>query len=199
MENTVRVIETDPLWLNRRNKTGVLAFHFIAGDKTLRYQDKIKVEVGQTLEVTGTLEPCTWGLHGCTKPNDCINYLPKSETLYVCLVRLHGNILSENDKIVASRRTVFAMANIGNVFKLWGIWCAGQALKNELKCGRTPDKRSIAAVKIARQHLAGKASLEDLSAARSAARSAESAARSAWSAWSAADRKLHLMIMCLFK
>ena len=67
--------------------------------------------------------------------------------------------------------------------------CASRALHRERKAGREPDERSRAAIRVARRFARGKATQEELAAARSAAWSAARSA--AWSAggsaaWSAA-------------
>ena len=67
--------------------------------------------------------------------------------------------------------------------RLFACSCAERALQRERKAGREPDKRCWDAIKIVRRYAIGKATEEELSAARSAAWSAESAA---WSAESAA-------------
>ena len=95
--------------------------------------------------------------------------------------------------------------------RLFACWCADRALRAETKAGRNPDKRSCAAVQIARAFAHGKATTDQLaeaesaawtawtavepaareseSAARSAARSSASASESAaWAARSAAAR-----------
>ena len=60
--------------------------------------------------------------------------------------------------------------------RLFACKCADRSLKCETKAGREPDARSVAAVVMARRFAMGKATVEELSAAESAA---WSAARSA--------------------
>ena len=85
--------------------------------------------------------------------------------------------------------------------RLFACWCADRALRAETKAGRNPDKRSCAAVQIARAFAHGKATTDQLAEAESAAwtvvKLAESTARestarsaesAAWAARSAAAR-----------
>ena len=64
--------------------------------------------------------------------------------------------------------------------RLFACWCADRALRAETKAGRNPDKRSCAAVQIARAFAHGKATTDQLA-------EAESAAWTAWTAWTAVE------------
>jgi hypothetical protein len=80
---------------------------------------------------------------------------------------------------------VFSRLGSDRDLRLFGVWCARQVLALQ----ESPDPRSLAAVEVAYKYAMGEATIDELSAAESAAWSAaESAARSAASAaWSAAS------------
>ena len=70
--------------------------------------------------------------------------------------------------------------------RLFACWCADRALRAETKAGRNPDKRSYAAVQIARAFAHGKATTDQLAEAESAAWTVELAEPTAWESESTA-------------
>ena len=75
--------------VKRKQLTG---WHFLAGDKRLRFGTKEVVEVGKTIEVAGPLVLCQWGLHASRRAIDALKYAPSNTgNLYVCKVVLTGD------------------------------------------------------------------------------------------------------------
>src|SRR3990170_2098733 len=81
-----------------------LGWHFLPGDKRLRYGTREVVEVGKPVKVEGELVLCEWGLHASHRAIDAIVYAPNSAKLYACRVRLGGKLIESHDKAVASER-----------------------------------------------------------------------------------------------
>ena len=105
------------------------------------------------------------------------------------------------------------------ILRLFACNCAERALKKERKMGREPDERSWAAVRVARRFAAGRASTDELVAARNAAGNVAGAvtgaavtAMSAWratrdnveavaqaAAWNAAEAESHWQVVMLLR
>ena len=167
----------------------LLAWHFLNEDERLGYGRRSKVHVDQTLRRDpAKLALCSYGLHASVRPIDALKYAPGP---VVCRVRLGGTIIEDGDKCVASRRTVLWMANAERELRLFACW---SVRNTPLADGRTvwdllTDKRSQTAVEVAERYADGLATVEELDAARDAARAAAWAA--AWdaaraAAWAAA-------------
>ena len=173
-----------------RGSPPLLAWHFIAGDKTLRFKHNgkklAKVRKGQRLTVDPPLTMCSRGLHASVRPLDALQYSPETALLAICRVELSGEIIHESDKVCAQHRRVIALADCTKTMHEFACWCAEQALEGERKAGCEPDKRLWRAVEVKRLWLRGKASDDELAAARAAARAAAWAA--AWDAARAAAR-----------
>ena len=137
--------------------------------------------VGQTLKRDPEkLSLCNYGLHASVRPIDALKYAPGP---VVCRVRLGGTVIEDDDKCVASRRTVMWMANAERELRLFACW---SVRNTPLADGRTvwdllTDKRSKTAVEVAEQYAGGLATDHELAAAWAAARA------TAWdAAWDAA-------------
>ena len=78
----------------------MIAYHFVG--KTLRDGRPIPPD-GEWLEHDGPLVMCESGLHASTHPFDALEYAP-GDTL--CLVELGGNMQTEGDRSVATRRRI---------------------------------------------------------------------------------------------
>jgi len=175
-----------------------LAWHFLPADERLQFGRRSRVYVGQTLHRDpGKLSMCKYGLHASIDPFDALRYAPGP---VICRVKLGGTILEQEDKCVASRRTVLWMRNIEKELRLFACWCVRNT---PLTDGRVvwdllTDKRSKNAVVVAERFANGDATHDELSAAWAAARdvawdAAEEAASAtslgaAWEAASAAAR-----------
>jgi hypothetical protein len=173
----------------------MLAWHFLKSDRKLAYPPHTPVFPGQLLTVDpARLGLCEYGLHASGRALDALGYAPGP---IVCRVRLGGRILTGDDKVCASERTVIAMADATETLRAFARACALDVL----------DKWDAPAV--VREYL--ETGNEDLqvaaaeSAAWSAASAARSAARSAaWSAadsaaWSAQNTRLEAMLLELLQ
>jgi len=165
--------------VKRKQLTG---WHFLAGDKRLQFGTKEVVEVGKTIEVAGPLVLCKWGLHASRRAIDALRYAPSTKNLYVCRVVLTGDIIESDDKAVATKRKVLAMADCTHTLHEFACDVAEDALKRY----GNGDPRSLAAIHIKRKWLDGEATTKELAAAAVAAEAAARAAWAAWAAWKAA-------------
>lgn len=158
----------------------VLGWHFSNG--SLAYGDDRKIVAGKLYTVKKPIVLCNHGLHASVRAIDALAYAPGS---IISRVELSGEVIEGDDKVVASRRKVIAVADASKVLHRFATDVAADAvlaLKN-------PDPRLLEAIRVKRLWIEGKATDEELSAARSAAVvAAESAAWSAAesAAWSAA-------------
>ena len=154
------------------------AWHFLAENKKLGYKDGRLVRVGHTFKCDpDSLVMCKSGFHATKRLFDALKYAPGP---VVCRVELGGRILHQDDKSVASERTVIAMADASTVLHEFACWCEEQALKNI----KNPDPRSVAAIAATRAWRESEITDAELLAAAGLA-----ADRSAWlAAGSAADR-----------
>ena len=164
----------------------ILAWHFLANDKRLRYGDGRLVKAGKTYDTTGPLVMCHNGVHGCRKILDALNYAPGP---IVCRVELSGEMFTEppdnRDKVCARSRRVLWMVDATMLLHEFACRCAEDALA----LTDTPDPRSVEAIRVKRLWMAGKATDAELDAAWDAAwDTARDAARdAAWdAAWAAA-------------
>ena len=154
------------------------AWHFIFRDKRLGYGDGMLVVPGETLVWEHDLELCRSGLHASVRALDALDYA--SGRPIVCRVRMGGNIVRGDDKLVASERTCLWMLDADPVLHEFACWCAESVL--HLARGDRPVLR--AAIDAKRGWLRGEVSdsyLDRASAAASAAASAtaRAAARAA--------------------
>ncbi len=162
------------------------AYHFLKDDMCGGYGNEPVWRIGEEREVKGTLKMCERGYHASPSFYDALYYARGN---IACIVELSGKILRDADKYVASKRKLIDARNAEKVLRTWGCDCAERALKKaDIK-----DKKSWDAIKTARLYNEGKATKEELVAARVAARvtawdAAWVAARdAAWvAAWDAA-------------
>jgi len=159
----------------RKGPRKILAWHFLPEDGRLRWGTREKVQVGKvySLPTSETPELCERGMHGSVRPLDALQYAPGP---IVCRVRLWGDVVRGDDKLVARHREVVAIADATRILHEFAIWCAEQALA----LIRQPDPRSINALGVKRAWLDGTATNAELAAAGAAAGAA------AWGAWDAA-------------
>ena len=163
----------------------LLGWHFVSEDGKERWGSHRRIQAGKTYRVRGKIVLCEYGLHASKRAIDALRYAPGP---IACRVQLSGRILRDTDKAVATQRTVLAMADATNLLHEFACWCAERALRAERKAGREPNKRSWEAIHVKRRWLKGKASDEELGAAR-ATRAAGAAAKDAWAAWAARDAR----------
>lgn len=158
------------------------AYYFATEKRKLRYRDNRPIVVGETHTVDITespLEFCNWGLHASERALDALKYAPGS-ILYI--VKLSGEILTDDDKLCAEKRTYLAELDAAELLR---EFARKQALINIVKikpyCNDDEEYNTIVNYLIT-----GNTQLRSAaeSAAESAARSAKSAAQPA--AWAAA-------------
>ena len=139
------------------------AWHFLREDKKLGYGDDRLVRRGHTFKCDpDKIELCHYGFHGSVKIMNALNYAPGP---VVCRVKLGGKIIKGDDKIVASERTVIAMADATNVLHEMACWSVERSLKRI----KNPDPRSIAAIEAKRKWMRGEITDKELAAAKDAA------------------------------
>lgn len=168
----------------------LLAWHFLAGTHCTGYDENIEVLPGQTLKIKPPIELCSRGYHASVRPIDALQFAPGA---IICRVKLHGTVIEDTDKAVATRRTCLWMADATRTLHEFAIWAAEQALDLIRKSGQTVDPRSEMALQVKRLWLDGKATDQELDAAWDAARTAartaawDSARDAAWdAAWDSA-------------
>ena len=149
------------------------AWHFISGDKRLRYDDNRIVRAGKTYKATGDLSMCENGMHGSKRIIDALRCAPGP---IICRVELSCEIETDNDKSVARERAVLWMIDGANVLHEFACRVALEALT----VAKVTDKRSWAAIEAKRRWVRGEITDAELAAAGAAARAAARAA--AWAA-----------------
>ena len=140
----------------------VEAWHWIAPDRMTRYAPRVPIVVGETLRVEPPIALCERGLHASLRALDALQYAPGT---IVCRVRMSGDIVRGDDKLVATERTVLWMYDATRVLHEFACWCATQALDREESAGRKVDPRSHAAIACKLAWLDGKATVNELDAA----------------------------------
>jgi len=142
--------------------TRILAWHFLAEDRRLRFGEREVVEVGKTYTAEGPLVMCANGMHGSRRVLDALHFAPGP---IVCRVALMGKRIDDADKSVARSRHVLWMLDATDLLHECACLCAEDALRLIPK----PDPRSIEAIRVKRAWVAGKATDVQLDAARDAA------------------------------
>ncbi len=83
-----------------------------------------------------------------------------------CLVEVSEPVQSDATKQVSATRTLVAARDVTRELRLFVCDCAERTLTRERGQGREPDARSWAAIEVARRHADGKATDNELAAAR---------------------------------
>jgi hypothetical protein len=162
------------------NTETTLAWHWVTtnddGQPVLR--DGTLVEAGTTYRLPRGAKPvlCERGYHASLRALDSLPYAPGTT---ICRVEMSGHIEHDTDKLVASERRVLWMADATMVLHEFACRCAEDALRAERAEGREPDPRSFAAIETKRRWILGKATDDELAAARDAAGAAAGAAGAA--------------------
>ncbi len=99
----------------------IVAWHWLLDGKM---RDGTPVHVGETYSVDGPIQMCQRGLHASERITDALRYAPGTT---LCRVRLHGDVIRDTDKIVASRRTVIAMTDGTQLCVAFARYCADTA------------------------------------------------------------------------
>ena len=165
-------------------------WHFLAEDGKLAYGDNRKPRKGVWYKAkpdmdnsySGTPTLCEWGMHASPTVLNALQYAPGP---ILCRVELRENIARGDDKAVAIERRILARIDATKMLHLFACDCAEKALV----AAQVTDQRSWNALKVKRLWVEGKATDEELAAARAAAwDAARAAARDAArdAAWDAA-------------
>ena len=172
----------------------IRGYHFVG--RTLRDGRPVPAD-GEWLEHVGPLEMCQSGLHGCQHPFDALSYAPGAT---LCLVDLDGEMIEQDDKIVARRRRI--VQRMDATMLLWDaarasardvlhLWPAPEVVRQYLATGDESLRTRAGA--------ATRAAARDASwdAARDAAwDAARDAARDA--AWAAQRDRFAVMVTAAF-
>ena len=155
------------------------AWHFIGKDRQLGYGHGETVEPGYIYSVQGDLELCGWGMHASVRAIDALRYAPGP---VVCRVKMGGDIIKDNDKVVAHTREVMWMTDATNCLHEFACVVAEDALRR----AGVKDPCCWAAIAAKRKWVKGEIGDAELDAARAAARAA--ALDATWDATRAATR-----------
>jgi len=101
----------------------IIAYHFTSN--TLRDGRSIP-PIGETLVHDGPLVMYRSGLHASIHPLDALRYATGS---LLHRVRLSGKIVTCDDKLVASERTIVASIDATDLLQAFARWCALQVIK----------------------------------------------------------------------
>ena len=143
----------------------ILAWHFLPAVGKLSHNDPRPVVVGGTLHHRGPVECCESGLHASVGLIDALSHRCGA-VLY--RVECWGDVNTQSDKIAVRHRKCLAMADITPQLQLFAVLCAESALPIfEKKYPK--DKRPRECVETAKRYLDGKATIDELRKARSAA------------------------------
>lgn len=135
------------------------AWHFVAADKRLGYEDGRIVRVGKTYKVKGAPILCSRGLHASVRLLDALAYAKSPILSYV---ELGGIIVKGDDKVVATERTVLWMDNISTILHRFACNEAERALDAVEATGEGVSRASRDAIAVKRRWLWGGATDADL-------------------------------------
>jgi len=168
------------------------AYHFLNEDMTAGSGKEKPWKVGEerTVPKPDRVVLCAYGYHSAPSWRDALSYAPGP---VACIVEVSDPIAHDDTKQVSATRKLLAAKDVNKELRLFACDCAERALKRERKAGREPDERSWKAIIVSRLYANGEANLQELAAARAAARdaawdagaAARAAARDA--AWDAGD------------
>ena len=96
------------------------AWHFIKEDRTMQYSGDL-VEVGKTYVFDGDPKLCEQGYHASLRAIDALAYSPGP---VICRVRMGGEIVTGDDKLVANERHVIWMSDATETLREFARWCA---------------------------------------------------------------------------
>jgi hypothetical protein len=139
-------------------KLSILAWHFVANTGLLRDGQRLEK---RTYKHYGLLKLCFSGLHASIRALDALTYAPGA---IACRVTMGSTIIHDDDKLVASERTVLWYADATKVLHTFACDEAERALA----AVANPDPRSLAAIAVKRRWIDGKATNAELAAARDA-------------------------------
>ena len=162
-----------------------IGYKFIQSDMKSK-NGNITWKLGKWQKHEGEIELCKNGFHACLTPKQTLDYVYGDKWF---IVEARGKILhKKDDKFVASEMRLVKEIDALQVLKRWALWNAKQCLKNYTAWNKD-DTRVADCIRVCEEFLDGKATIEQVNAARSAAESA------AWSAArSAAEKELNRLV-----
>lgn len=157
----------------------VEAWHFLPGDRRLRWGTKEIITPGSVVTVDPPLSLCSVGLHASIRAIDALEYSPGP---IISRVLVWGEVVRGDDKLCGQFRKCLWMADASRVLHGFACDVATEALDLLAAKGEAIDPRSRKAIEVKLAWLRGEATDEELAAARAAAWDA------AWDAARAAAR-----------
>jgi hypothetical protein len=162
--------------------TTILAWHFVPADMCTAY-GKLQVAVGVKHHVDPPIVMCERGLHASPRILDALSFCLGP---VVCRVRLSGEIVRGDSKIVATDREVLWLVNAARALRWFAVDCRERQIRHRM-ASRPIDPRITACIEAARGYLLGRVPLDELVAAKHAAAHAATVAAHAYYAYYAAD------------
>ena len=98
------------------------AWHFV-GEK-LRDGRPVPPD-GEKLTYDGPLVMCESGLHASIKIIDALGFAPGE---VICRVECGGEIVTSDDKLICSERTILWRVDGGSLLREFARWCASQVI-----------------------------------------------------------------------
>ena len=141
------------------------AFKFLRDDMRSGEGTEPPWEIGKKRTVKGKIILCERGYHSSPTWYDALNY---AQGNVATLVEVSKPVQKDSTKSVSRSCTVIEAQNIEHELRNWACDCAERALKK----AKVTDEQSWNAIKVARLFNVGKATKEELAAARDAARDA---------------------------
>ena len=170
------------------------AHHFLKDNMRGGYGNEPAWKVGEERDIgDNNLKLCSRGYHSSPSWYAALGYAPGN---MACLVEVSTPVEKDISKQLSRKRKLIRAVNAEKVLRAWGCDCAERALKKT----KDTDERSWNAIKIARLYNEGRATKNELDAARDAARAAGAARDAAWDAevrWQ--KRHLNKLMRELFK
>ena len=149
----------------------VLAWHFLPALGQLSNGDKRPVVVGETLKHSGKVCICESGLHASVDILDALSYRVGP---VLCRVEVWGDLQKLPDKVCGRFRRCLSMRDVTHQLQEFALLCAEHVLPVFEK-HFPEDRRARNCLEVTRRYLAGKATAEELSSARTVARTAADA------------------------
>jgi len=151
------------------------AYKFLRDNMKSGYGREEAWQVREKRVKKGELELCVRGYHSSPSWYDALSFAKGS---MACIVEVSKPVQQQGDKQVSHECTIINYRNAEKILRSWACDCAERALKK----ANVKDEKSWDAIKVARLYNEGKATKEELAAARDAAEEAT------WEAAGAAAR-----------
>jgi hypothetical protein len=129
----------------------VEAWHFLPDDGRLRFGNRQKVVVGETLSISERPILCERGFHASRSARDALSYAPGG---LLCRVSVGGEIIEDDNKLVGQERTVIWMRDATNMLRAFAreqalsvshLWDAPQVVHEYLIGGNESIRRDARA------------------------------------------------------